>query len=209
MKLVEYTLINYTQQIAYVNRIFLSLMALSHTILTVLLESAHSGYDLSKRFEESVSCFWKASQQQIYRELGKMEKSGWVEYETIPQLGKPDKKLYRITPTGQTEWMKWLEAPTVPTPIREDLLVKVLAGPHIPTPLLIRQIEERRSLHEAQLTKYLEKEALFQQIPSPEQSLRYRYLTLRRGIRYEQEWIDWCNEVLREVDNKAKSSREH
>ena len=176
-------------------------MTLAHTILTVLLESDHSGYDLSKRFEESVSCFWKASQQQIYRELGKIEKLGWVEHESIAQVGKPNKKLYRITEDGKQELENWFSAPTTPTPVREDLLVKVLAGPHIPPEILLAQVEERRALHKAQLNCYLEKEILFKQLHDPEKSLRYRYLTLRRGIRYEEEWISWCDEVLSEIQS--------
>ena len=138
-------------------------MTLAHTILTVLMESPCSGYDLSKRFEESVSCFWKASQQQIYRELGKMEKLEWVEHESIAQIGKPNKKLYQITKEGKQELENWFTEPTTPTPVREDLLVKVLAGPHIPPKTLIKQIEERRSLHQNQLRCYREKEELFKE----------------------------------------------
>lgn len=171
-------------------------MTLAHTILTVLSEAPHSGYDLSKRFEESVSCFWKASQQQIYRELSKIETQGWVTYELVPQQGKPDKKLYQITDVGKQELLDWYAQPSTPTPIREDLLVKVLAGPYVPRPLLIQQVKARQALHQKQLDRYLEKEICFQQVEAPEPAMQFRYLTLRRGIRYEQEWIDWCQEVI-------------
>jgi len=39
-------------------------------------------------------------------------------------------------------------------------------------------------------------EAQYQSLPNPPVQEQYRYLTLRRGIRYEQDWIDWCDEVL-------------
>ncbi len=175
-------------------------MALSHTILTFLSESAHCGYDLSKRFEDTVSYFWKASHQQIYRELSNMERLGWVEPEAVPQKGKPDMKLYRITETGRKQLEEWFALPCIPTPTREDILVKVLAGPYIPRPVLLRQIEQQRSLHQAQLDCYLQKEQAFLKIENPENSLKFRYLTLRRGIRYETEWIDWCDEVLATLD---------
>jgi DNA-binding PadR family transcriptional regulator len=84
-------------------------MALSHTILAILANSPHSGYDISKRFEETVSCYWQASQQQIYRELGKMEHQGWVAFEKVPQEGKPDKKIYRITDAGLEELRQWYQ----------------------------------------------------------------------------------------------------
>jgi DNA-binding PadR family transcriptional regulator len=171
-------------------------MTLSHTILILLCEEAQSGYDLSKRFEDRVSFYWKASHQQIYRELSKMEGSGFVASEAIPQQGKPDKKLYQITEAGQKELEHWFESSCTPTPIREDLLVKVLAGPYIPKTILVKQLEEQRSLHQNQLDSYLEQEKCFLAVKDPEEHLKFRYLTLRRGIRYESEWVDWCNEVL-------------
>lgn len=179
-------------------------MTLSHTILILLCESAQSGYDVSKRFEDSVSCFWKASHQQIYRELSKMEGLGFVASESIPQQGKPDKKLYQITETGRTELEHWFELSCTPAPIREDLLVKVLAGSYVPKSILVKQLEERRALHQHQLDCYSEKEKTFLDIKDPGEHLTFRYLTLRRGIRYESEWVDWCNEVLVTLQAAAK-----
>ncbi|MBP0027578.1 PadR family transcriptional regulator [Roseofilum reptotaenium CS-1145] len=171
-------------------------MALAHTILTVLAHAPQSGYDISKQFDEQVSCFWKASQQQIYRELSKMEDQGWVNYETIIQPGKPDKKVYHLTAEGKVQLLRWFAEPTTPTPIREDLLVKVLAGPYGNRKLLIREIKHRKEIHELQLKHYLEKEILYQDCQNPSVGDRFRYLTLRRGIRYEREWVEWCDEVM-------------
>lgn len=171
-------------------------MALAHTILTVLSEQPSSGYDISKRFEETVSCYWTASQQQIYRELGKLEKQGWVSFELVPQAGKPDKKIYAITPAGKQELRRWYHEPTEPTPIREDLLVKVLAGAHLPNDVLIQELHRRRQVHFEQLQRYQAMDAYHQSNPEPSVQEQYRYLTLRRGMRYEQDWINWCDEVL-------------
>ncbi len=191
-------------------------MALSHTILAVLSQQPYSGYDISKRFEESVSCYWQASQQQIYRELGKMEPQGWVTYETVPQAGKPDKKIYSITEAGTAELRRWYAEPTEPTPIREDLLVKVLAAPYVPDGLLVQELHRRRQLHCDRLANYQAKECLYGAIPAvggiAQADLppieQFRYLTLRRGMRYEQDWIDWIDEVLtflKERERKASS----
>ncbi|NEO82962.1 MAG: PadR family transcriptional regulator [Spirulina sp. SIO3F2] len=171
-------------------------MALAHTILTLLSYSPASGYDISKRFEEDISCYWKASQQQIYRELGKMAKQGWVTHQSIPQAGKPDKKIYELTPVGETELLRWFAEPSEPTPIREDLLVKVLAGPYLPRDLLHQELKHRRHLHERQLSDYHAMEQCFLGASEPTSAEQFRYLTLRRGIRYEESWIDWCDEVM-------------
>lgn len=175
-------------------------MALSHTILAFLSEAPHSGYDLSKRFDEAVSCFWKASHQQIYRELAKMEQINWVKSEAISQQGKPNKKLYHITNAGIQELVTWFQTPCSPAPIREDLLVKVLAGPYLQKSLLIQQIQDRRSIHQAQLDCYRKMEQTLLGQESSGTHLKFRYFTLKRGILYEMGWIAWCDEVLAEME---------
>ncbi|MDB9529520.1 PadR family transcriptional regulator [Oscillatoria sp. CS-180] len=182
-------------------------MALAHTILTVLSERPSSGYDISKRFEETVSCYWKASQQQIYRELSKLEKQGWVAFELIPQMGKPDKKIYAITATGREELQRWSAEPTEPAPIREDLLVRVLGGPYVAPDELMREVKRRRQLHLEQLQRYQLMEGQYQSMPNPPLQEQYRYLTLRRGLRYEQDWINWCEEVLEFLEQRQSGTK--
>ena len=171
-------------------------MALTHTILSVLSYCPCSGYDLSKRFDKDLGHYWKASQQQIYRELSKMEAHGWVDFEKIPQDGKPDKKVYKITELGQQELNKWFSELTEPNPIREDLLVKVMAAPHMPRDLLLKELHHRRHLHQIQLQHYQDKEVQLQNQQHLTDAEQFRYLTLRRGIRFEEDWIGWCDEVL-------------
>lgn len=178
-------------------------MALSHAILTLVSQSPCSGYDLGKRFEDVISCFWKAHNQQIYRELANMERLGWVEPEVVPQKGKPDKKLYHITETGRKELDDWLASPCSPAPLREDVLVKVLAGALMPRTVLVQQIQEQRAIHQYQLNCYREQEQAFEQTRYPDEQLKFRYFTLRWGIRYETEWIDWCNEVLAAIEDES------
>jgi hypothetical protein len=104
--------------------------------------------------------------------------------------------VYAITDAGRQELRHWAAEPSLPTPIREDLLVKVLGGPYAEPAVLLAEVRRRRAVHAGQLASYREKEALFHShahLPLQEQ---YRYLTLRRGILFEQEWIRWCEEVI-------------
>lgn len=182
-------------------------MALAHTILTVLIQAPCSGYDVSKRFEEDLGCYWRASQQQIYRELSKMEQQGWVFFETVPQAGKPDKKIYAITEAGREELRRWYGTPTEPTPIREDLLVKVVSATHMPHDLLLQELHHRRQTHLEQLQKYRGVEAEYFALEQPDPNEEYRYLTLRRGIRYEQSWVAWCDEVIDHFEGATDCSQ--
>ncbi len=181
-------------------------MALAHAILGSLLLCPNSGYDLAKQFDEWVSCFWEASQQQIYRELSRLEALGWVSSENIPQEGRPNKKLHQVTDLGRQELAAWIEQPSEPTPIREDLLVKTLGGYLVPKPSLQREIERRRQVHQEQLAYFQAIEQRhyqdLQALPVEEQ---FRYLTLRRGIRYQADWVAWCDEALELLEKSSKT----
>ncbi|MBD2075489.1 PadR family transcriptional regulator [Phormidium sp. FACHB-592] len=173
-------------------------MALKHTILAFLSRHPLSGYDVAKEFAEGFgSCFWKASQQQVYAELTKLEQQGSVSYEAIPQAGRLDKKIYSITEQGQQELLNWLTQPCEPSAIREDLGVMGLAGHLVSPQVVIREIERRRQLH-LKMVEHVKKldEHFAKHLNSLELKDIYMHLIIRRGIRYQEEWVAWCDEAL-------------
>ncbi|WP_199783266.1 PadR family transcriptional regulator, partial [Streptomyces alboniger] len=60
-------------------------MSLPHAILTALLEKPSSGLELTRRFDKSIGYFWSATHQQIYRELGRLEREGSIR--ALPRQG--------------------------------------------------------------------------------------------------------------------------
>jgi DNA-binding PadR family transcriptional regulator len=177
-------------------------MALKHTILAFLCRQPLSGYEVAKEFAEGFgSCFWKASQQQIYAELAKLEQQGDVTYEAIPQPGRLDKKIYSITEQGQQELLNWLTKPCEPSAIREDLGVMGLAGHLVPAQVVIREIERRRQLHlgMVQQVKKLD-EHFAKHLDSLELRELYMHLIIRRAIRYQEDWVAWCDEALQAIE---------
>lgn len=183
-------------------------MALKHTILAFLSRQPLSGYEVAKEFAEGFgSCFWKASQQQVYAELTKLEQQGCVTYEAIPQPGRLDKKIYSITDAGQAELLDWLTKPCEPTAIREDLGVMGLAGHLVPHQVVMRELERRRQLHEsmAQQVKKMD-EHFAQHVESLELKDLYMHLIIRRAIRYQEEWVAWCDEALQAIKQAVQQS---
>lgn len=71
-------------------------MTLSYSILATLEGRSCSGYELWKIFSEHTYYCWKASQQQIYRELSKLEKLEAICSQIVFQEGRPNKKIYSI-----------------------------------------------------------------------------------------------------------------
>ena len=172
-------------------------MALSHTILATLGDEAFSGYDLWKKFSECTTHYWKASQQQVYRELTKLEKLGAIAVEIVPQDGRPNKKLYHITPAGKKKLINWIAEPSEPTAIREEVLVKILAAHLVAPEIIIRELKRRHKIHSDNLAACKEQEqACFADPDQLSPEAKCMYLTLRRGIRYETEWVAWCEEAI-------------
>lgn len=75
-------------------------MSLDVILLSHLKEKPMTGYELSKLFVKAKGLVWRASHQQIYRELCALHKASFVSVEEIPQFGKPGRRLYSITDKG-------------------------------------------------------------------------------------------------------------
>ena len=174
-------------------------MALTHTILATLGNNAFSGYDLWKEFSECTTHYWKASQQQVYRELGKLETQGAIASEIVAQENRPDKKLYRITPIGKEMLTTWISEPSDPMAVREELLVKVLAGHLVSPEIIVKELKRRHEIHSQNLAACKEKEREMLEegdVSQLSDTCKCIYMTLRRGIRYEREWVEWCEEAI-------------
>ncbi len=181
-------------------------MALAYALLSSLLvDGSQSGYDLVKCFDEQISCYWQATHQQVYKELRDMEKKGWTCSETIAQTQRPNKTVYSITDLGRQELTAWVLQPSQPTPIREELMAKLKAGFLVPPAALITELSRRQQIHQNGLNalKAMEGADFPTVLTSGPKSLSFEarlyHLALRRGIRYESEWVEWCKEAIEAI----------
>lgn len=178
-------------------------MALEHAILVSLAEKSASGYDLARRFDASIGHFWKASHQQIYKVLGRMESDGWVASELVSQAGRPDKKVYVITDSGREELSLWTSKATPVEHLRSEFAVKLRALPFGDSAAIVDDVRVRRRAHEEQLAYYVESAARF--YPKPDDLTDNEiggWLVLRGGMLAEQTGIAWCDEILQRLDER-------
>ncbi|MCW2752569.1 MAG: PadR family transcriptional regulator [Aeromicrobium sp.] len=172
-------------------------MALEHAILVSLAEKTASGYDLARRFDASIGHFWKASHQQIYKVLGRMESDKWVESHLVAQDNRPDKKVYAITGEGRDELHRWSSLPTPIEALRSEFAVKMRGIRFGDQEAVLADVHVRRAAHAAQLAFYEASAA--KHYPDPA-SLKNdelgAYLVLRAGILAEQHGLIWCDEIL-------------
>ncbi|HST84496.1 MAG TPA: PadR family transcriptional regulator [Kineosporiaceae bacterium] len=175
-------------------------MALEHAILVSLAEKSATGYDLARRFDASIGYFWKASHQQIYKVLGRMERAGWVEFETVTQDGRPDKKVYGLTSAGRDELGVWTSKATPVEDLRSEFAIKLRALPFGNPTAIVEDVRTRRRVHEERLAYYAKSAARF--YPDPD-ALRPdqvgAWLVLRGGMLAEETALAWCNEILQRL----------
>jgi PadR family transcriptional regulator AphA len=171
-------------------------MSLKHALLAMIDIEEGSGYNLAKRFDQSVGFFWPSTFQQVYRDLNKLEADGLVSAEAIEQAGKPNKKIYSITASGIKELKQWLAAPAKDMKIKDTFLIKLFAGHRLDKAALLADLEQQRRQHLATLERY---KALAAGIKAQgdKQFKKYflPYQTLDLGIRFEQTWLQWSEDL--------------
>ena len=171
-------------------------MSLPHALMTSLLEKACSGYDLARRFEKSIGYFWRASHQQIYRELGRMEEAGWIRSEAAEDAGKSRKRVYEVLPAGREELARWALEPVDPPSPRDEFFVKLRTDAVMGPLGLEKEIERRMGLHKLRLAAYRAIEVRDFQGKTLSRLGEIQYLILRAGIMQEEGFIQWSEEAL-------------
>lgn len=181
-------------------------MALRHAVLAALLDDELSGYQLAKAFGTGVANFWHALPQQVYAELAKLEREGFIAGREVVQETRPNKRLFQVTDAGLAELERFAATATKPSVIRDDLLVKVQAAGHVDTDVLIGQLAQRSAFAEAKAELF---EALLRKMRgerTEEEFLRHGarigpYLTCLRGLEFERAnraWYERTTTILSE-----------
>jgi DNA-binding PadR family transcriptional regulator len=185
-------------------------MALEHALLVSLSERPAAGSELARRFDKSIGFFWRATHQQIYRTLARMEGDGWLTSTVVEQQGRPDKKVYDVSAAGRLALQEWLATPTESSPLRSELGVKMRAASYAADrESVLADIRDHLADHQTRLD-------VFQQLakrdyPEPStltgQALD-QYLVLRGGIRMEEAWVAWLDEYLTAHESRQARSPE-
>ena len=179
-----------------------TVMALREVILTVLARGEMTGYEISKDFEAVYVHFWRASHQQVYRELARLNKDGQVTVKVVAQESRPDRKVYAITKRGLEELKRWIVEPTEPPRAQYDLLVKLL-GSHVVDPRAFhRELERIRGRAQEWMNELraMRRECLRARNEWSEHD-KILYLTLRRGLLLGQAQSKWLAEVSEFIEN--------
>lgn len=182
-------------------------MALRDAVLAALLEGESSGYDLAKSFDASVANFWTATPQQLYRELDRLATDGFIAARVVHQERRPTKRMYSLTEAGRDAIREFTAKPPKPSTIRDDLLIKVSAIDAGDAAAVRDLISEQLRWATAKLARYerLRERLLHGRTEDEYLSESPRvgpYLTLLRGISFEQENIRWGERALSVINQR-------
>ena len=178
-------------------------MSLEAAIMGFLAEEPRSGYDLKTRcFAEQARAIWTADQAQIYRTLDRLQTAGMVACARQRQVGKPDRKVYRLTRSGTAALSEWMSTPAPRTPPRDPFLLQVFFSAALDDGEIVAHLAARRSAHQAQLEELRGQMSLSSEpSPLPERTRLLRDAVLDGAISRERASIDWLDDTIEAIES--------
>ena len=169
-------------------------------VLGLLALGARTGYDIKKMADEALGHFWNESFGHIYPILRRLEARGWVTSAVEPQEGRPDRKVYALTPAGQRRVAAWLAEVSWPKPDLAEFHLKLVAAAAArladPVELVAAQRRELlRRLHEVQ-------QAVLAEPADSAGVLLLEGVVLR--LQADLRWLAACERAWSETDDESE-----
>ena len=132
-------------------------MKLEHYILGLLTINPHTGYDVKKHLDtEGRFGRRRAPLSQIYTTLKRMYENNLVTFIEEERDGKPDLKIYSITPEGRKFLIDFLHSP-IKQAFRHNesnLLFRVQYAFLVEPGLIIEQIQDELDFRQEQISQF-------------------------------------------------------
>ncbi|MFK0159985.1 PadR family transcriptional regulator [Streptomyces sp. NPDC090493] len=167
-------------------------------LLALLARGPAHGYELKQDLEQLLgSAYPQPNVGQIYVTLGRLEKQGLIEGEDIEQSSRPNKKVYRLTASGQAELLAWFDRPEDEPRVRDDFFMKLALAPQT-------GIADQIALINRQRRQYLNSMRSLSKLAAAEdRDNRIAHLLIVGAMLHLQADLDWlerCQEELEELE---------
>jgi PadR family transcriptional regulator, phenolic acid-responsive transcriptional regulator len=179
---------------------------IKYILLGFLNYQPMTGYELKQTIDQSTAHFWHAYHSQIYTSLRQMEAEGLVTSEMKREEGRPEQRIYTITPAGQQALKAWLDQTmTEASPIKEELLVRLFFSAQRDAQQVLTELRLQRELHQDKLAAYqaiAENTAAstVESHPALKRDQEFWRLTLELGLRYEETYIGWLRDAIHTIE---------
>ncbi len=172
-------------------------MSLRHAALGLLSQESGSGYDLLKRFKESMNNMWPATQSQLYGELNKLAAAGLIK---VSDMGPRGRKEYSITDAGRAELRRWMLSPQQDPPVRNAALLRVFLLGQLTRDQAREYLKSLLSLSEREHAHYAQ--ILESHDWTADDDAFFARAALEQGLRWTRHEIDWANWVIEGLDKR-------
>jgi PadR family transcriptional regulator AphA len=178
-----------------------------HALLGMLARYGESsGYALLREAEEGIGFFWSPAKSHVYEVLPRLAQRGLARRRVVPQIGKPDKHLWRLTARGRAALRRWINTPE-PDPLGNlsVLLLKLFFGAYGDPAALVALVERFRDQLSDRLSalRRINAEAVF----SAPQALPR--MTLRLGLAEIEAHLAWAEANLPELRARQHAEAPH
>lgn len=164
---------------------------LNLAILGLLKERPMHGYELKKRLSYMLGHFWTVSYGSLYPALKRMERSGYIERAYSVKEKTRHRNVYRITPSGEEEFMDKLTDTMAGDLYDNDSFdLRMAFFQYLDPETRIRLLEKRREYLEEQVARckaYRSGDA---------EEDRYRTGLLRHKVELARSDIRWLDKLI-------------
>lgn len=160
-------------------------------LLGILKNGPQHGYQIHQTVSDQngLGLIWHLKQSQLYALLSKLENDGHLTSEIQSQDPHPPRRVFRITPIGETALSEWLSSPsTVPHLVRQELLAKLYFLQDADNEAARLLMKKQENLCRHWLGNFIQKAARC--APGTYQWLIYQYRISQ--IEATITWLDFC-----------------
>ena len=170
-------------------------MSLRYAALGLLAQQPGSGYDLLKRFENSMANVWPATQSQLYGELNKLADAGLIE---VTDIGPRGRKEYRVTKAGREDLLRWMTDADDDPPFRSAGLLRVFLLGEMPPGEARAYVVAVAEHADADLARY-------NRTPRLRRLGRRLLRTRSPGVRHPSNAMeaDWAKWLIKQIDRRS------
>lgn len=169
-------------------------MNLKSVLLGFMRREDCTGYELKAAMDESVGFFFGASYGSIYPALKDLESRGMVRVREVVQSGKPNKKIYSITPEGEAYFRAQLKEKPAADSFRSEFLMQLFFGQNQDSDRLLRMLSEHRETQEVKLKMLKGIESSVKDVADP-----YEMMCLRYGVTAFEATLSWLDETETQI----------
>lgn len=183
-----------------------SLPTIGYVILGRLAQSDETGYDLSLFMGPPRNYIWEASHSQIYPLLAQLTRQELVRYQEVAQSGKPNKKVYSITPKGLRALQDWARQAPTPMIRRLEFNAKVNSLWTLPVPEAIEVLRKQVEMTLAEIEMIeghmsdAERRSGARFPPPPASKYSGIYANIRYAIESRRTMVKWYRSIQKDFE---------